>query len=411
MVEIDPKRFRTAFEKYSDIGSTSNGGLHRLALSTEDEDVRDQFVADLEALNLTVRIDKIGNIFGQREGTDPSAAPVLIGSHLDSQPKGGRYDGQLGVLAALETLRALEMENITTERPIEIVNWTNEEGARFKPALMGSGVYAGAHDLESIYKTTDQHGTSVEEALEEIGYCGTSSCETKEWPHTYLELHIEQGPVLEEHQRQIGIVEGIFGMAWLEATIQGASNHAGPTPMHTRSDALVTATDAIAGIRRLTSNLDDDVVTTVGELTVEPGSVNVIPSSATFTIDIRSYDDTTVDKGVAQIENELKAACTREGTSYSLEELWRIPHTEFSSSVSTVLENAAQNADRSFERLIGGAGHDANYLNDVTDTGLFFVPSVDGKTHTESEFTEWDDVIAGVEVFANATHDLANEHP
>lgn len=410
MVDIDKDRLWQTFQEYSGIGATDNNGLHRLTLSASDKQIRDRFVTDLENLDLSIRIDKIGNVFGRREGTDSSAPPVLIGSHLDSQPYGGRYDGQLGVLAALETLRAFDDQDVQTTRSIEIVNWTNEEGARFKPALMGSGVYAGAHELDTILETTDENGTTVAEALEEIGYRGDAPVTPREKPHSYLELHIEQGPYLEEHGNSVGIMEGINGMAWLKATIHGQSNHAGPTPMHTRSDALVAAADVITAVRRLSTHLGDDVVTTVGELSVNPNSVNVIPSEAMFTIDLRSYNDTTVDEGIQAVEAELDAACEREGVTYTLEKLWQIPHTEFSSRVRETAVEAAQETGRSFERMVGAAGHDASYINEVTDAGMLFAPSVDGITHNEAEFTEWDDVVAGIDVYANTVQVLANEN-
>lgn len=403
---IDPDRLRASFEQYSAIGSTDRDGLHRLALSEADGRARDQFVADLEDLGLPVRIDELGNVFGRRPGTE-DLAPVLIGSHLDSQPKGGRYDGQLGVLSALETLRTLEDEGIETARPIEIVNWTNEEGARFKPALTGSGTYVGTHDLDSILAETDDGGTTVAEALEGIGYRGTDDPRPDEVPSSALELHIEQGPVLEEAGRAIGIVEGVLGMAWLEATIRGNADHAGPSPMHTRSDALVAAADVVTAVRRMAGRLDDDVVTTVGELSVEPDSVNVIPAESTFTVDVRSFDDEVVLDAVDRVDDELRAACDREGTDYDLAELWHIPHTEFAPSVADAIEAAADGSGHSSMRMISGAGHDASYLADLTDAAMIFVPSVDGQTHNEREYTEWSDVVAGAEVFARTTRRLA----
>jgi beta-ureidopropionase / N-carbamoyl-L-amino-acid hydrolase len=408
MLETNSERFHETFERYSEVGGTSKGGLDRLALSATDGEIRDEFVSDLEALGLSVRIDEVGNIFGRRSGTDESTNPILIGSHLDSQPRGGRYDGQLGVLTALETIRVFEDLDIETQRPIEIVNWTNEEGSRFKPALMGSGAWVGIHDVDEILSTTDEQGTSVVDALSQIGYDGESPCVPNQIPHAYLELHIEQGPVLEEYEREIGIVEGILGMAWLEATIYGEADHAGPSPMHTRFDSVVAAADVITGVRRLSTHLADDVVTTVGEMTIEPNSVNVIPSKASFTIDLRSYDNDIVTRGIDQIEAELSSACSREGTEYDLEELWRIPHTEFSQQICTNLETIANELGRSHERMMGGAGHDASYLADLTQTGLVFVPSVDGKTHNEQEFTKWEDAVAGAEVFANTVLKLAD---
>lgn len=409
MVTIDTDRFRNTFEEYSEIGATAEGGLHRLTLSEADRRVRDRFVRDLDSLGLDVRVDVVGNIFGRREGTNPDAAPILIGSHLDSQPSGGRYDGQLGVLTALETLRALDDEGVETARPIEIVNWTNEEGARFKPALMGSGAYAGEHAVEEVYQATDDDGVTVKKALEEIGYLGDVPCEPAPVPHAYLELHIEQGPVLRSRGDQLGVVDGIKGMSWLEATVEGESDHAGPSPMHARSDALVAATDVVTAVRRLATNLEGDVVTTVGEISVSPGSVNVIPSTARFTVDLRSYDDEVVETDVDRVRSELESACAREGTTFSLEELWRIPHTEFAPSVRETLSKTATERGRDHGHLIGGAGHDASYMASITDAGLLFVPSVDGITHNEAEFTEWDDAVAGLEIFADATRELAED--
>ncbi|OIB58801.1 Zn-dependent hydrolase [Natrialba sp. SSL1] len=406
MTSIDAERFRNTFETYSDIGRTDNDGLHRLTLSDADVRVRDQLVDDLESLGLDVRIDEIGNIFGRREGTDPDAAPVLIGSHLDSQPYGGRFDGQLGVLSALETLRAFDDQGIEHRRPIELVNWTNEEGSRFKPALMGSGTFVGEFSVEETLARTDADGTTVEEALESAGYRGDAECGPHEPIHSYLELHVEQGPVLEEHGQSVAVVDGIYGMSWLEATIEGTADHAGPSPMHSRRDALVAATDVVQGIRRL-SNRYEDVVTTVGELTVQPGSINVIPSEVTFTADVRSYDDAIVAELVERVESELEAACAREGTEYELEEIWRIEHTEFADSVRTAAREAAEEAGVSYRSMVGGAGHDANYLTEVTDAGMLFVPSVDGRTHNEDEFTEWEDVVAGANTFAATTRRLS----
>jgi N-carbamoyl-L-amino-acid hydrolase len=406
MLAIDPDRLRETFDDYSAIGATERGGLHRLALSDEDRRVRDRFRRDLEALGLDVRVDELGNVFARREGTDPDADPVLIGSHLDSQPYGGRYDGQLGVLCALETLRALDDAGRDTRHPVEIVNWTNEEGSRFEHAMLGSGVFTGVTTAEEALAITDDDGRSVGEELERIGYAGDHPCEAHDL-HAHLELHVEQGPKLEARGTSVGIVEGVFGMSWLGVTIDGEADHAGPTPMHTRTDALTAATEAIGQIGSLPTRLSADAVTTVGRISVEPDSINVIPSRAEFTADVRSDDDSVVDRGVREIRFEVDAACERVGADYDVEELWRIPATEFSESVCTTLETVAQDVDVSAERIVSGAGHDAKYLNDVTETAMLFVPSADGKTHNEAEFTPWDDVVRGARVFANATVRLA----
>ncbi|RAW46959.1 Zn-dependent hydrolase [Halorubrum sp. 48-1-W] len=408
MVTIDPERFRETFERYSAIGRTDADGLHRLTLSEEDLEVRDLFVSDLEDLGLDVRIDGIGNTFGRAEGTDPDAEPVLIGSHLDSQPYGGRFDGQLGVLSALETLRAFDEEGVEHRRPIEIVNWTNEEGSRFKPALMGSGAFTGELDLEEVLGHTDADGVTVAEALEAIGYRGDEPVGPREEYHSSLELHVEQGPKLEEEGLSVGVVEGVLGMAWLEVTVHGDADHAGPSPVHSRNDALVAAADVVTAVRRLSNRFADDVVTTVGELEVEPNSINVIPSAVRFTVDVRSYDDAVVGELVEAVEREVATACEREGVEYELEEIWRIPHTEFSPLVAETALAAADAVGASHRAMVSGAGHDASYVNEITDTAMLFVPSVDGKTHNEAEFTEWEDAVEGARVYAETVRRLAD---
>lgn len=408
MVTIDRERFRESFENYSRIGATDNDGLHRLTLTEADKRVRDTFVDDLEALGLDVRIDRIGNIFGRREGTNPDAEPVLIGSHLDSQPYGGRFDGQLGVLTALETLRALDDDGIETERPIEIVNWTNEEGSRFPNALLGSGVFAGQTDLETALALTDDEGITVQEALEEIGYDGDHPVEPFDI-HAHIELHIEQGPYLEEHGKTLGIVEGVYGMTWLQATITGDSDHAGPTPMHTRSDAMATAADAVSEINRLPNRLSADAVSTVGEFKIGPGSINVVPDTAEFTVDVRSYDDSVVAEADARVREEIEHACSRHSTSAAVEELWSIESTAFDAEIRDVIERVADDQGIAHERMPSGAAHDAKHINEIAPTAMLFTPSVDGKTHNEAEFTEWDDCVATANCFAEVTLELATQ--
>lgn len=407
MRTIDESRFRESLETYSEIGATENGGLHRLTLTDADAAVRDRFVADLESAGIDVRVDRIGNIFGRREGTDPDADPVLIGSHLDSQPAGGRYDGQLGVLTALETLRALDDAGVETTRPIEIVNWTNEEGVRFPHAMLGSAVFTGVTSLDTALDLTDRDGVRVGDELERIGYAGSAPVGFD--VHSHLELHVEQGPQLIDHGSQVGVVDGVYGMAWLRTTVRGESDHAGPTPMHTRRDAMATAADAVSQIQRLPNRLSTDAVATVGEFRVEPDSVNVIPDYAEFTVDVRSYDDDVVQKAIDRVADELDAATARHDTTYELTEEWRIPHTEFDAGVRDSVATAAESVGVSYEHLVSGAGHDAKYLNDVAPTAMLFVPSVDGITHNEAEFTEWADCVAGANVYVNAVEDLANQ--
>lgn len=407
-ITIDGKRLRGDFDAYSAIGATENEGLHRLALSDTDREVRDRFVADLEAAGLAVWVDELGNVFGRRPGRNDDAPPVLIGSHLDSQPNGGRFDGQLGVLVALETLRAFDDEGIETDRPVEIVNWTNEEGSRFQPSMMGSGAFAGLFDTDEMLGVADRNGVTVGEELERIGYAGDVRCGPRD-VSAFLELHVEQGPTLDEHGVPIGVVDGVFGLHWLRVTIHGEANHAGPTPMHARADALLAAADAIHEIGTLPGRLSTDAVTTVGETEIAPNSINVIPERATFTIDVRSNDPAVLDRAMNQAVAEVSAACERHGTEFEIEKLHRTRPMEFTPRIVEAFANATEAAGVAHERLVSGAGHDAQHLHTVTDAGMLFVPSVGGKTHTESEFTEWEDCVAGTEVFANATLDLATE--
>ncbi|WP_331233762.1 Zn-dependent hydrolase [Natronorarus salvus] len=406
MIEIDPERFCESFDRYAEIGATENGGLDRLTCTEADREARDALVSDAEAIGLDVRVDGIGNVFARREGLDPDADPVLIGSHLDSQPKGGRFDGQLGVLAALETLRAFEDGGVETDRPVELVDWTNEEGSRFEQAMLGSAVFAGRTSLSEALSLTDDTGTSLGEALSEIGYRGEPG---EIDPAACLELHVEQGPRLEERGVSVGIVEGVFGMAWLRVTIEGEANHAGPTPMHARKDALAAAVDAIDAIGELPGRLSPEAVATVGRISVEPDSINVIPARATFTVDVRADSDTVVDRAIERVERELAAACDRHGTTFDLDERWRSDRVTFSPVVRNALAAAAESRDVAVEHLPSGAGHDAVSLAPVAESGMVFVPSAEGITHNEREFTPWEDAVAGARVFAGATYDLATE--
>lgn len=402
-LDIDEGRFRTAFETYSEFGATDDGGLHRLALSDADASARDQLASDMESLGLDVRVDPVGNMFGRRSGQNDDAAPVLIGSHLDSQPDGGRFDGQLGVLTALETLRTFEDQGVDPDRPVTLVNWTNEEGARFKPALLGSGTYTGRFAVDEIHATTDEDGRTVGEELRRIGYDGTDA--GPDDLHSFLELHVEQGPQLEAAGDTVGVVDGVLGVIWLEVTVEGHPDHAGPSPVHARRDPMATAAAAMDRIATLPSRLSADARTTIGKVATEPGSVNVIPSEVTFTVDLRSYDEDVVDRGRDLVTAELETACARHGTTFEMTELWRIPHTEFAVPVQDAIDDAA--ADIPAQHLVAGAGHDACYLNDQTSAGLIFVPSVDGVSHSPDEFTEWADCVAGANVYANTVASLA----
>ena len=407
-ITVDADRYRDRFDAFNEIGATENGGVHRPTLSDANKEARAQLVDWFEGAGLTVTIDEMGNIFGRREGDDPSLDPVLFGSHVDSQYYGGRFDGVIGVLGALEVIETLEDEGLITDRPLEIVSWTNEEGVRFQPDLLGSGVFCDVFDLEYAYDRTDKAGNRFEDELERIGYKGSEPCEPRDL-HSYFELHVEQGPYLTEKGLSVGVVEGVYGFAWLEATIEGRADHAGPTPMHLRNDALVAASDVVQAVRRLTATTGTDLVGTVGSLDVSPNSINVIPAEVTFTVDLRSYSNETVDEAVRAVEDELRWASRREDVDWDLEEIMRIDAEPFDEDCIDTVERAAERVGAESMRMVSGAGHDANYLNTICPTSMIFVPSEDGISHTEAEFTEWEDVVVGTNVLLQAVLDRATK--
>ncbi|THE65061.1 Zn-dependent hydrolase [Salinadaptatus halalkaliphilus] len=396
-VAIDADRFRRRFDEFNQIGATERGGVNRPALSDANERARDQLVEWFEEAGLTVRIDEMGNLFGRRDGADPDADPVLFGSHVDSQYNGGQYDGVIGVLGALEVIETLEDADIRTDRPLEVVSWSNEEGVRFQPDMLGSGVYTDVFDLEYAYERTDDDDLSFREELERIGYRGETPCEHDDL-HSYYEMHVEQGPYLLENDCSVGVVEGVYGFSWMNVAFDGKADHAGPTPMHLRNDALVATSDVIQAVRRLTAVGGPDLVGTVGSVEVSPNSINVIPERVECTVDFRSYDNAVVDEAVAQIEREIAAAAEREGLEYELEEIMRVDADPFDDDCLERIEDAAQTVGAEYMRMTSGAGHDANYLNTICPTAMIFVPSEDGISHTEDEFTEWDDVVTGTNV-------------
>ncbi|ELY65513.1 Zn-dependent hydrolase [Natrinema versiforme] len=406
-IQLDRERFIETMREQAEIGGTEDGGLHRLALSDEDKRIRDWFADRMEAEGLEVRVDEFGNMFGRREGTDPDADPVLVGSHLDSQPYGGIYDGAMGVISALELVRTLNEEGIETTHPIEIVNWTNEEGSRFQPAMQGSGVWAGAHDLEEEYATTDADGVEFEAELERIGYKGDVPAEPTTEYEAYLELHIEQGPSLELEGKDVGVVTGIVGFTWGAITYYGEADHSGPTPMHYRSDALVAAADVITQIRRIPSTLGDRTVGTTGYIDAEPNSINIIPSEVTFTWGFRDPDDAVVEEAFARVLDEAEAAADREGLDWEWEERMRAPSVDFADQCIDAVDAAAADLGYDSMHIFSGAGHDATHLTEICDTGMVFAVSEDGKSHTEAEYTSWDDCYASANTLANAALDIA----
>ena len=389
------------------IGGTENGGLHRLALSDEDKEVRDWFLDAMESAGLDTRIDAVGNMFGRRAGTDSDAAPVLVGSHLDSQPYGGIYDGGLGVIAALELIRTLNDRDIDTTRPIEIVNWTNEEGSRFQPPTQGSGVWADKLDIKAEYAKTDAEGRTFEAELERIGYKGSTPAEPTESYDSSLELHIEQGTRLERNEMDVGIVTGVVGLSWGAVTFHGKSGHTGTTPMHDRKDALVAAGDLILRIRRLAGTLGNETVASVGYVDVDPNSINIIPKEVTVTWGIRDPTDAVVEEGRKKVLEAAAAIAEQEEVEYEQEDRARSSSIRFPDRPINAIERAATELEYDAMPVFSGAVHDAANVASVCDTAMVFAVSEDGISHTEDEFTSWEDCYCAANTFANATVYLA----
>lgn len=407
-ITVDRDRLVETMRTQAEFGGTGGGGLYRLALTPENVAVRDWLVEEMEDAGLAVRVDEIGNIFGRREGTGPDAPPVLVGSHLDSQPYGGIFDGALGVVAGLEFVRALNDDGLETTHPVEVVSWTNEEGSRFKPGLQGSGVWAGELDLDEEYAREDPEGVTLREALEEAGYLGSTPAEPHEAYEAYLELHIEQGPYLEQNGLDVGVVTGITEIHWGEAVFRGQTNHAGTTPMHLRCDALVAAADTITNIRRMAPALGERTVGTVGELSLEPDQVNIIPGQVAITWDIRDPSTAVIDEAVDRLEQETRMVAEREDVDCEVHEIMRSPGVEFPERCVTAVETAVRELGYEGTRLPSGAGHDATYAARVCDAGMVFAVSERGVSHAEDEYTTWEDCEKAANTLATAALTLAN---
>ena len=406
-MRIDRARLAASIEELGRIGATERGGLTRVALTDEDKRGRDLLVRWMREAGLRVSVDQMGNIFGERAG-QPGQPPVMMGSHADSVPTGGKYDGQLGVLCGLETIRVLNDHRVRTRHPVTLVIFTNEEGARFQPAMIASGVMAGKIPLEDAYNARDKDGLRLVDELERIGYLGSEPCVPRPI-RAYLELHIEQGPFLEEEGLSIGVVEGIVAIAWSRVTIHGVQDHAGPTPMRIRHDALVAAAEVVGGVRAIAREIGGELVTTVGNLTVTPNIPNAIPGRVTLSIDMRDPGDAALDRARAMLDRVVGEACTREGVRYELEHYWRVPATPFAPDVVGAIERAARATGAGFRRILSGAGHDAQYMAAIGPTGMVFVPSRGGRSHCEEEFTPIEDIEHGANTLLGAAAELAGQ--
>jgi N-carbamoyl-L-amino-acid hydrolase len=407
-LRVNGKRLQSALEQMAKIGATPGGGVQRLTLSDEDKTARDLFVKWLKELDLEITIDEMGSIFGRRPGKNNDLAPVMSGSHIDSQPKGGRFDGILGVMGALEVMRTLHENKVKTERPFVIVDWTNEEGSRFAPAMVASGVWAGALERDWVYNRTDINGKRFEDELIRIGYKGPAAC--KKFPvHCYYEYHIEQGPILEREGKKIGAPKGILCLHWYDVYLEGEANQVGPTPMEGRHDALCAAAEMILKVNALPDRMGGNLVATVGEIQNYPNSRNIIPDKVHFTVDIRSWDDDHALKAWELVRKDFGDIAARRGCPIRIEETWRVAHSPFDEKLVQGILDAADDLGFSSLHMVSGAGHDASYMNQVCPTAMIFVPSIGGRSHVEVENTTWEDCEAGTNVLLQVVLQSTNE--
>lgn len=408
-LRIDATRLMARLREFGRIGALPGGGVCRLALSDADRAGRDHLVAAMRALGLEVAIDRIGNITGTRAGAK-AGPPVMVGSHIDSVATGGLYDGTLGVLAGLEIAAALNAAGRTTRRPLAIAAFTNEEGARFAPDMMGAGVHQGALDLGEMLGVRGTDGAVLGAELERIGYAGPAPCPGPT-PAAYLELHIEQGPVLEREGLDLAAVTGVQGISWTEFTVAGQSNHAGTTPMDLRRDAGVVAARIALAARALTDRIGPPLVATVGVLELSPGLVNVIPQAARLTVDLRHTDADALRRARAQLRAEADAAAAAEGCRLQARTLADFPPVAFDPALVARIEAAAHARGHRVRRMPSGAGHDAQMFAPNCRTAMVFVPSEGGLSHNIAEHTEPAQLVAGAQVLCDVALDLLEETP
>jgi N-carbamoyl-L-amino-acid hydrolase len=399
---IDAERLWGEIMETAAIGGTAKGGICRLTLTDLDRQVRDWFKARAEKLGCHVTVDDMGAMFARRDGT-ADVPPIAMGSHLDTQPTGGKFDGVLGVLSALEALRILVEAGYETHAPIEVVNWTNEEGSRFAPALVGSGVFAKVFERDKMHATPDRAGITFGTALDAIGYRGPERC--GEHPlSAFFELHIEQGPILEAEDKDIGIVSGVQAVRWYEATLIGRDAHTGATPMHLRKNALLGAARMIDAVDRIGRKYAPGVAT-VGLIENQPNSRNVVPGAVFFTVDLRHPDDDVLRDMQEEFYDHLQIISGDLGLDFEGKTIWEQPAVQFDPDCIAAVRHAAEISGYTARDIVSGAAHDAAYISRVAPSAMVFVPCRGGISHNEAEFSTKEQCAKGAQVLLQAVLD------
>ena len=404
-IQVNGKRLMQRLFDLADIGAIDGGGCARLALTDADKAGRDLVIEWMKDLDLEITIDVVGNVVGI--WNVGSGLPVMTGSHIDTVRTGGKYDGNYGVLAGLEVIQTCQEQGITPLHPLAVAFFTNEEGARFAPDMFGSIVYVGGMSVEEALDTVGIDGAQVGDELERIGYNGATPCPGLS-PHAFVELHIEQGPVLEQTGVVIGAVTGVQGISWQEVTVEGQSNHAGTTPMNMRHDPAYVASNIAVFLRELATRVGGHQVCTVGKIDLHPNLINVVPQRAVLTLDIRNTDENKLKAAEAEVKAHLDRLAIEEGVTITTRPLARFEPVEFDEHVIELVSEIAKNQGNSVMRLPSGAGHDAQMLARVCPTAMIFVPSAKGISHNPAEYTSPEDLEAGANVLLHAMVTLAN---
>ncbi|WP_339891463.1 Zn-dependent hydrolase [uncultured Alteromonas sp.] len=407
-LQINGERLWSSLMEMASIGGTEKGGCNRQALTDLDKAGRDLFVKWCEEIGCIARVDQMGNLFLRREGTDNDLPPVLMGSHLDTQPTGGKFDGVYGVLGGLEVLRTLHENKIQTLHPIEVAVWTNEEGARFSPAMIGSGVWCGEFSLDYGLQRSDKNGLTISEELKRIGYFGAHPCAP--FPiKAAFELHIEQGPILESLQKPIGVVKGVQGMRWYDLVVHGQPVHAGPTPMDQRRDPVKAASHIIQQLYQLADEHAPQARATFGDINVSPGSRNTVPETLTLTVDLRHPDQDVLNKMDEKFRQISAQVCAECDVKFDILDEWDSPAVEFNKQCIDAVRASVEAVGLPYEEMFSGAGHDSVYVSKVAPTSMIFIPCEKGISHNEAENATPEDITAGCQVLLGAVLKSASE--